>query len=127
MNIQDLERVLSDRKRQLDKLSRKRAKLMSKMEEIDAEIEKISGGAGGLNGRGGGTRAHNDRPLPDYIEEVLQKSGKPMRVGDIMDAVQAAGYRSTSKSFKNIVNQQLIKERKRFSQVDRGLYGLYKK
>lgn len=127
MNIQDLERFLNDRKRQLDKLMKKRAKAQSKVDEIDADINKVSGGASGPNGRGVGSRAHNDRPLPDYIEEALQKNGKPMRVGDIVEAVQANGYRSNSKSFKNIVNQQLIKERKRFSQISRGLYGLTKK
>lgn len=130
MNIVDLERVLNDRKKQLNKLMKRRAKAQAKVDSIDAEIAKVSGGAvggGGGGGRGTGTRASNDRPLPDYIEEVLSKHGKPMRVGEIMTAVQAAGYRSNSKSFKNIVNQQLIKERKRFVSVDRGLYGLAKK
>ncbi len=50
-----------------------------------------------------------------------------MRVGEIVDAVKSAGYKSNSASFKNIVNQMLIKERKRFQQVDRGIYGLAKK
>jgi HB1, ASXL, restriction endonuclease HTH domain len=127
MNILDLERVLNDRKRLLDKLLKKRTKAQAKVDAVDAEIAKVSGGAISLGGRGPGSRAHNDRPLPDYIEEVLAKNGKPMKVGDIMTGVQAAGYKSNSKSFKNIVNQQLIKERKRFNQVSRGLYGLLKK
>ena len=127
MNILDLERVLNDRKRLLEKLMKKRAKAQLKVDAIDSEISKVSGGAISLGGRGTGSRAHNDRPLPDYIEEVLGKNGKPMKVGDIVAAVQSAGYKSNSKSFKNIVNQQLIKERKRFAQIDRGLYGLAKK
>jgi hypothetical protein len=53
----------------------------------------------------------------------MGKNGKPMRVGEIVDAVKSAGYKSNSASFKNIVNQMLIKERKRFQQVDRGIYG----
>ena len=57
-----------------------------------------------------------------YVAGATQSPEFPL-----VNAVQAAGYRSNSKSFKNIVNQQLIKERKRFSQVDRGLYGLTKK
>ncbi len=126
-NIQDLQRILTDRKRQLDKLMKKRDKAQKRVDEIDAEISKVSGGAMTSNGRGAGSRARNDKPLPDYIEEVLAKAGKPMRVGDIDAGVRALGYKSNSKSFKNIVNQQLIKERKRFVQVDRGLYGLAKK
>ena len=37
-----------------------------------------------------------------------------MKVGDITDAVLATGYRSNSDNFRAIVNQTLIKERKRF-------------
>jgi hypothetical protein len=125
MNIADIERFLSDRKRQLDKLKKKRAKAQAKVDAIDAEIAKIGGGSSG-GGRGAGSRARNDRPLPDYIEDVLAKSSKPMRVGDIEVGVKALGYKSNAASFKNIVNQQLIKDRKRFKAVDRGLYALAK-
>lgn len=132
MNIVELQRILGERKRQLDKLSRRREKLQKQIDAIDADMAKVAGaGGGGSNSAGGsngsgrtGTRAKNDRPLPDYIEEALGKAGKPMRVGDIVDAVKAAGYKSNSAAFKNIVNQMLIKERKRFAQIDRGIYGL---
>ena len=129
LSLSDLERIFNDRRRQVDKLTRKRDKAQRVVDELNAQIYKITGGAGG-NGRasgGGGVRARNDKPLPDYIEAALSKNGKPMRVGDIVTAVQSAGYRSTSPQFKNIVNQQLIKERKRFQQIERGLYGLAKK
>jgi len=128
LSFSDLERIFNDRRKQVDKLTRKRDKAQRTVDELNAQIYKITGGAGG-NGRasGGGGRARNDKPLPDYIEAALSKNGKPMRVGEIVTAVQAAGYRSTSPQFKNIVNQQLIKERKRFQQIERGLYGLAKK
>jgi hypothetical protein len=53
------------------------------------------------------------------------KDGKPMRVGDITDAVHNAGYRSSSANFRGIVNQTLIKD-KRFVAPERGLYQLRK-
>lgn len=133
LNIADLQRILGERTKQLGKLGKKRAKLVAQIDDLDAEIHKLSGGEGGrmksvgsagAGSTGGGTRAKNDKPLPDFMEEVLAKNGKPMRVGEIVDGVQALGYRSNSKAFKNIVNQMLIKERKRFQQVDRGIYGL---
>jgi hypothetical protein len=132
LNIAELQRILNDRQKQLNKLVRRRDKAQRAVDEIDAEISKLSGGefavgGGGANGRTGGgrgTRARNDRPLPDYIEEAMKENGKPMRVGEIVDAVRAAGYKSNSAAFKNIVNQQLIKERKRFAQIERGIYGL---
>ena len=137
MNIVELQRILNERKRQLDKLMRRREKLQKQVDAIDAEIGKVAGDglggggggngrAGGGNGSGAGGRAKNDRPLPDYIEEVMGKNGKPMRVGEIVDAVKSAGYKSNSASFKNIVNQMLIKEKKRFKQISRGVYGMKK-
>lgn len=123
MTIGDLKRALAQRQKQLAKLTKQREKIAKELRGIDAEIAKISGGDVAVGG-GRGTRARNDRPLPVYMEEVMAKNGKPMRVGEIVDAVKAAGYKTTSPAFKNIVNQQLIKERKRFTAVERGLYAL---
>ena len=126
LNIVELQRILGDRKKQLEKLHRKRDTIQRSLNEIDAEIAKVSGGAAGesTGGRatGKGSRARNDRPLPDYMEEVMVKAGRPMKVNEIVEAVLAAGYKTTSASFKNIINQQLIKERKRFQHTDRGTY-----
>jgi hypothetical protein len=51
-----------------------------------------------------------------------------MKIADITDAVLATGYSTSSGSFRAIVNQTLIKERKRFGPVDgeRGTYQLKK-
>ena len=50
-----------------------------------------------------------------------------MKVGDIADAVLATGYRSNSVNFRAIINQTLIKERKRFASAgERGMYQLKK-
>ena len=125
LSMADLEQALNSRRKQVNKLLRKRVKAQKTVDKLNAEIEKLAGNVA-LNGRGGG-RVSNDRPLPDYIEDALAKNGKPMKVGEIVAAVQAAGYRSKSQQFKNIVNQMLIKERKRFQNIDRGLYGLAKK
>ncbi len=59
--------------------------------------------------------------LPQAIEAVLKRGGKPLGVGDIADAVQKKGYRSNSANFRAIVNQTLIKE-KQFQQASRGMY-----
>jgi hypothetical protein len=58
--------------------------------------------------------------------ESVMKKGDPMGVGDIVDAVQSSGYRSRSANFRGIVNQTLIKEKKRFSSPGRGMYQLKK-
>lgn len=124
-NIAQLERILDERRSDLSKLERQRSDLQRKLEGLDRQIVKLNGGIRGMRGRlGGGGRARNERSLIETIEQVMRGSGKAMRVGDIVDAVAATGYRSSSANFRGIVNQTLIKERKRFHQADRGLYEL---
>lgn len=127
-NIAQLERILQDRRSELNRLERQRSDLQRKLDGLDRQILKLNGslrgrrGAGG--GGGGGTRARNEVSLVEAIESALRQRGTPMRVGDIVEAVQSSGYRSNSANFRGIVNQTLIKERKRFAAADRGLYQL---
>ena len=126
-NIAQLERILNDRRSELTKLERQRGELQRKLDGLDRQIVKLGGGLRGMRGRGGGGgggRARNERSLIETIEVVMRSNGKAMRVGEIVDAVTATGYRSNSANFRGIVNQTLIKERKRFGQADRGLYEL---
>lgn len=120
LSISQLENVLRARKRQLQKLAKKRAKIARELARLDLRIHAL-GGDGGTNGGG---RARNAQSLVATLEGVL-KSGKPMGVGDIVDAVQKGGYKSNSANFRGIVNQTLIKE-KQFAQAGRGVYQLKK-
>jgi septal ring factor EnvC (AmiA/AmiB activator) len=127
-NIAQLERILDDRRTEVSRLERQRAELARKLEGLDRQIGKLNGGLRGMRGRlrgaGGGGRARNERSLVETLEAVMRSNGKPMRVGDIVEAVTATGYRSNSANFRGIINQTLIKERKRFGQADRGVYEL---
>ena len=127
LNIADLERMLEDRKNELNKLLRQRSDLQKRVDQIDRQIERLGGGAvgrrGGRGGRGGG-RARNERSLMDTIEAVMREAGRAMKVHEIVEAVEATGYRSNSANFRGIVNQTLIKDRKRFVPTDRGVYQL---
>jgi hypothetical protein len=123
-NIAQLERILDDRRSELSKLERQRLDLQRRLNGLERQIIKVNGGLRGMRGRMGGGRARNARSLVETIEEVMRGNGKAMRVGEIVDAVTATGYRSSSANFRGIVNQTLIKERKRFGQADRGLYEL---
>ena len=122
-NIAQLERILDDRRTELSKLARQRSELQRKLEGLERRIIKLNGGIRGMRGRIGG-RARNDHSLVETMEEVLRNNGKPMKVGEIVDAVSATGYRSNSANFRGIINQTLIKERKRFNQAERGTYAL---
>ena len=123
-NIAQLERILHDRRSDLNRLERQRSELQRKLGGVERRIIRLQGSLRGGRRGGGGIRARNDQSLVATIESVMRSHGKPMRVGEIVDAVQAGGYRSNSDNFRGIVNQTLIKERKRFSAAERGVYQL---
>jgi hypothetical protein len=125
LSIAQLEKILRARRSQVAGLMRRRAKLARQLERLDAQLRDLGGEIGG-GLAGGGRRARNAQSLVSLMESVLGKSAKPMKVGDIVSAVQARGYRSNSANFRAIVNQTLIKERKRFAQAGRGMYQLKK-
>lgn len=119
MTISQLENLLSSQRGQLNKLTRARRRAQLKVDRIDKQIAQLDGGANPA--AGGGTRIRNSASLVQTLERVLRRAGKPMRVGDIVDAVVKTGYRSRSANFRSIVNQTLIKE-KQFASAGRGLY-----
>lgn len=124
LNIAQLEQILNSRKSDLIRLEKQKKDLLKKLDSVEAEIAKIGGESGAARRT---SRPHNEKSLPDTLDEVLRADGGPMKVGDIADAVLATGYRSSSANFRAIVNQTLIKERKRFiSSGQRGTYQLKK-
>src|SRR3954464_8002392 len=108
LTVDQLERMLNQRRRELSRLTRKRATAQRRLEDIDDKIRRLGGS--GISMRGGGRRARNDQSLVEVIHGVLQKSGRPLRVSAIAEAANEAGYRSNSANFRGIVNQMLIKD-----------------
>ncbi|MEO1129536.1 MAG: hypothetical protein AAFX05_07495, partial [Planctomycetota bacterium] len=66
-----------------------------------------------------GRRPRNEASLADSLTKLLRN--KAMSVTDAAQAVQDAGYKTTSPNFRTIVNQTLLKD-KRFKRVARGQY-----
>ena len=119
LSISEIESILQQRRGELSKLRKQRAVLQRDLDKLDRRIESLGGG------RARSGRARNSQSLTAILEAVLQKGTKPLQVGDIVDKVQAAGYRSSSANFRGIVNQTLIKD-KRFASAGRGLYQMKK-
>jgi hypothetical protein len=129
LTIAQLERLLENRRREAAELQRERNKLLQRLDALDRRLGSLAGSGGrgrnGSSGGGRGGRARNPKSLVASMETVLERAGKPMSVGDIVEAVQSGGYRSNSANFRGIVNQTLIKE-KRFTSAGRGIYQLKK-
>lgn len=121
LTIANLKQMLNVRRAELAKLQKQRAGLVRELGAVDRSIARIGGISGGK-----GSRARNEQSLTETLQSVLSDGGKPMAVGDILAAVEATGYRSSSANFRGIVNQTLIKERKLFTSAGRGIYQLKK-
>ncbi len=144
LSVADLRREIGRRQKMVGGLMRKREKLVSQLNAIDAELAEYGnlpgGGAAGGRGRGpgrpagrpaaagrrgggggggGGRRPRNDATLVESLKKVL--TGKTMSVTEVAQAVQEAGYKTSSPSFRTIVNQTLINSGE-FKRVGRGQY-----
>lgn len=140
-----VEALRAELDRRLGDLEARRSDLTAELEEVEEEIASIgasvgvgtkqrsTGGArrgrprskprkktaaGGR--RGGGRRPRNDMNLVDALSGVLKN--KTLGVTEMSEAVQKAGYKTSSPNFRTIVNQTLIKNPDRFKRVARGQY-----
>ena len=131
--LSQLEDMLEARRSELEDLSQERVRIVKQLAIVDEKIIKLGrnpltvdsdrSAPANLTTTG---RARNSKSLVTTMEGVLTSAPAPMKVGEIVQAVQDAGYRSNSSSFRAIVNQTLIKERKRFVSTGRATYTVKK-
>jgi len=134
----ELQAELQRRSRDLAALESKRDALLGQVGSIDAEIAAINGalgvssvgrrpvgrprGAGSVNRvtrGGGGRRPRNESSLEVALAATLK--GATMGVSEVAEAVQKAGYKTTSPNFRTIVNQTLLKS-SLIKKIGRGQY-----
>ncbi|MBL0926610.1 MAG: hypothetical protein IBJ11_03020 [Phycisphaerales bacterium] len=119
LSIRELQMEMRRRQRKLSTLHRKREKLITQLRTIDSVIAEHGGSIGGGGELVMRKRPKNDSKLADALVAVL--TGKTMSVTDVAEAVQKAGYKTTSPNFRTIVNQTLLRE-SRIKRVSRGQY-----
>ncbi len=119
MSSAALHAELSRRQRAASSLLRKRDRLREQLADVETQISEM--GATAVVGiEPGRKRARNAESLVDSMHRVLH--GTELTVTELSEAVQAAGYVTTSPNFRTIVNQTLIKYPKLFKRVSRGIY-----
>jgi hypothetical protein len=113
---------LRRRARSAGTLQRRRDRIARRLAALDDQIRALGGRANGriLHAAGRGRRARNEKSLPEALHEVLK--GKTMRVIEAADAVQQAGYKTNSRTFRVQVNIALVKRKDLFKRVERGQY-----
>ena len=121
MSINAIHAELQRREQRTALLHRERARLLKSLASVEAKIHALGGSVDGTSIAGPGRkRAKNATNLVEALVKVLK--GKTMGVTEVAAAVQRAGYRTTSKTFRTIVNQALIKHTNRFKKIERGQY-----
>jgi len=126
VSVEDLKKEILRRQKALPKLIAKRDEVNCQI----AELEALGGAkpAAMLRkkaGRKAGRRARRGaRPgsLASALVEAF-KGKRKLSVGEAAGAVQAAGYKSKSKDFQNIVGMTLS-HGTQFKRVGRGVYAL---
>jgi len=120
LDLGQLHAELRRRTTVVKRLQRKRGTLARRIAALDHQIASLGGSvSGGRRGAGGG-RPRNDMNLVDALAKVI--GGKTMGVTEVAEAVQKAGYVTTSANFRTIVNATLIKHKDTFKNVARGQY-----
>jgi hypothetical protein len=117
LSLHALKAEIGHRQRRAKALSRRRARLLEKLDGVEAEIAKTGMNLHGTSG--GGSRPRNHMSLVEALAGALK--GEQMSVGEVTEAVQRAGYASTSPNFRVIVNAALL-NKERFKRVERGVY-----
>lgn len=118
LSVLELHAELARRQRTVSALRKRRDRLAEKLAALDAELSAMGGGRL-ASGTGFRKRPKNDSNLVDALHALLD--GKTMSVTEAAEEVQKAGYKTTSPSFRTIVNQTLINSG-RFKRVSRGQY-----
>jgi len=120
----DIQAELRRRQQKLPALQRKQKKLLADLAEVENQLAALGTSASKRAAAGTaprGRRPKNKKNLADTLASVLSKT-KPTRVIEAVAAVKKAGYKTTSNNFNTIVNQTLLKDKKRFKQTGRGKY-----
>lgn len=121
VSVSDLRRELAKRGRRVGTLERKRDRLLAKVHALNSQIGEFGGATRAMvaAAAGGRSRPRNEANLVESLQKVL--TDKTMSVTEVSEAVQKAGYATTSPNFRTIVNQALIASGK-FKRMGRGLY-----
>jgi hypothetical protein len=119
-SVPELHAELQRRSRVLGELKRKRGRLVRELARVDRQIAEYGPAGEPLRRK----RPKNPVILVDALKRVL--NNRTLSVTKAAEAVQRAGYKTTSENFRTIVNQTLIGNKKAFKKVSRGMYTLQK-
>ena len=126
LNIADMRQEIERRQKLLPKLIAQRNALSREITELQGLVAPEAGKAAKPEAVPKKTRRHrrakNKVGLADALAGFL-KGKKKVAIGEAMEGVLAAGYKTTSKEFRKVVNKTLLTD-KRFKKIGRGVFTL---
>lgn len=105
MSVAELEQILEDRKVKAMDLGKRREELQKQLDEIDRQILEVMGDNRVIRRRR--RRLKNEMSLRSHVLELLGKSKKGYSMADLTSKIMEAGYKSSSRNFRNVLYQCL--------------------
>ena len=116
MSVAQLEKLLDSRKSQLGTLTKKRDKLKKDLEQVEKRILVLQGRATATVSskarRKPAKRAQNEKPLSAFVVDILGQNKKGLTLAGLSERVLAAGYKTNSTNFRNVLYQCLYNAKK---------------
>jgi len=120
MSITDLRQEIERRQKLLPKLIAQRDALSREITELQG-LAAPEARKAGKKARGR-RRPDNKIGLANLLAQVMKGKAK-VTIGEAMEGVLSAGYKTTSSHFRQVVNKTLLTD-KRFKNVARGVFTL---
>lgn len=112
LSVNELEKLLENKKSLLDNLAKKRERLQRDLDAVELEITALEGGRG-TRGAAAARRTRmvrrpkNEKSLHATVLEILGKSKKGFALSPLCEKVLETGYKTNSTNFKNVLYQCL--------------------
>ena len=103
MTVSELEKMLEDRKVKAVELAKQRRDLQKQLEEIDRQLAEVMGAGRVVSRR----RLKNGKSLRSHVLAILRKSKRGYSMAQLRTRILAAGYKSSSSNFRNVLYQCL--------------------
>jgi hypothetical protein len=106
--ISELERLLNKQKKRMQELQKRKARLTAQIAKIDQQIGGLRGAPAPIR-KVRRRRKRRGRSLEQVVVDVLKGSPQPKSAAEITEAVEKAGYRTSSKNLISLVRQVCYK------------------
>lgn len=125
ISVAELEKLLLVRKNQLEELLQRKAELQSQLRDVDQEIARMQGSRStATTPSTSRARTMNEKSLREYVVLILGKSKRGMSLADLSEKVLAAGYRTESHNFRNVLYQCVYNTKDVYHDEQTGTYRL---